>query len=75
MVSSHLYSVASPWEEASNSVNIVDVNIHYKNFTPITRVRAGTMYQSISCNLNIPVLAWNTPPVYGDSRGGDRSGH
>ena len=75
MVSSHLYSVASSWDEGNDSVYIVGVNIHYNTTTPITGVRAGTIYESISCNLCIPVYACNTPPGHGDSSGGDGSGH
>ena len=75
MVSSHLYSVASPWDEASDSVYIVGVNIRYKITTPITGVRAGSIYQRISCDLNIPVCAKNTPPGCVECSGVDDSGH
>ena len=75
MLSSHLYSVVSPWEEASDSVYIFGVNIHYNTITPNTGVRAGTIYQSISCDLNIPVYTCNTLPGHGDRGGGDGSGH
>ena len=75
MVGSYLYSVASLWEEASDSDYIVDVNIPYRNTTQISRVRAGTIYHSISCDLNIPVYTINTPPGHGDRSGGDDSGY